>query len=68
MHGLAIELLKGDAGFPTTVFIPVDPTDPQPVPGFLQPKDMHILLTYFEGEYFKSVPYDKYAQKFKSDW
>jgi uncharacterized protein YyaL (SSP411 family) len=68
MHGLAIELLKGEAGFPTTVFIPVDPSDPQPVPGFLQPKDMHTLLTYFAEEHFKKVPYNKYAEKFKSDW
>ena len=68
MHGLAVELLKGDAGFPTTVIIPVDPPDPQPVPGYLQPKDMHTLLSYFAGEHFKKIRYDKYAEKFKSNW
>jgi len=68
MHSLAIELLKGDAGFPTTVIIPVDPADPQAIPGYLQPKDMHTLLSYFSEAHFKNIRYDQYAEKFKSKW
>jgi uncharacterized protein YyaL (SSP411 family) len=68
MHGLAIELLKGEASFPTTVFIPVQPSDPQPVPGYLPPKDIHTLLTYFSGGHYNRVRFDKYAEKFKSNW
>ena len=68
MHSLAIELLKGEAGFPTTVIIPIDPADPQAIPGYLQPKDMHTLLSYFSEANFKKIRYDKYAEKFKSKW
>jgi len=68
MHNLAIELLKGDAGFPTTVIIPVQPNDPQPIPGFLQPAEIHTLLTYFANGHFKTTRYDKYAEKFRSNW
>jgi thioredoxin-related protein len=68
MHGLAVELLKGDAGFPTTVFIPVNPAEPQPIPGFLEPKDIHTLLTYFSEGHYQKVRFDKYAEKFKSSW
>jgi thioredoxin-related protein len=68
MHGLAVELLKGDAGFPTTVFIPVNPAEPQPIPGFLEPKDIHTLLTYFSESHHQKVRFDKYAEKFKSSW
>lgn len=68
MHDLAIELLRGDASFPTTVIIPVQPNEPQPVPGFLQPAEIHTLLTYFANGYFKTIRYDKYAEKFRSNW
>lgn len=68
MHALAIELLKGDAGFPTTVIIPVEQADPQAIPGYLQPKEMHTLLSYFSEGHFPTIRYDKYAEKFKSRW
>jgi len=68
MHNLAIELLKGDAGFPTTVIIPVQPNIPQPIPGFLQPAEIHTVLTFYANDHFKTTPFEKYAQKFRSNW
>jgi thioredoxin-related protein len=68
MHGLAVELLGGNAGFPTTVFIPVNPAEPQAIPGFLQPAEIHPLLTYFSEGHHQKIRFDKYAEKFKSNW
>jgi thioredoxin-related protein len=68
MHELAMSFFQQDAGFPTTVFIPVDQPDPQPVPGYLQPRDLHALLTYFKEGYYKTIRFDLYANKFRSNW
>jgi thioredoxin-related protein len=68
MHGLAVALLGADAGFPTTVFIPENPSTPQAIPGFLKPAEIHPLLTYFSEGHHQKIRFDKYAATFKSDW
>jgi thioredoxin-related protein len=68
MHELAMSFFKQEAGFPTTVFIPFDEPDPQPFSGYLQPGDLHTLLTYYNEGYYKTIRFDLYANKFRSNW
>lgn len=67
-NDFAIYLTGGRLQFPTTVFIPGDGSQPQAIPGYLQPKDFELLLKYFgEGAYGK-IPFEDYQKKFKPEW
>lgn len=68
VNSYAVYLTGGQLSFPTTVFLPADGSDPQPVPGFLEPKDIEVLLKYFgEGQYGKT-PFQEYFKKFSTSW
>ncbi len=64
----AVYLTEGRLEFPTTIFIPVDGTGPQAIPGYLEPKDFELIAKYFgDGEYGKT-PFDQYRKRFKPSW
>src|SRR5271170_7003318 len=43
----AVYITQGKLSFPTTVIIPADGSDPQAIPGYLEPKDIELILKYF---------------------
>ncbi len=67
-NDFAVWLTQGRLEFPTTIIIPTDGSNPQAIPGFLEPKDFELIVKYFgEGEYGKT-PFDRYAKNFKASW
>ncbi len=67
-HELAIALTQGNLSYPTTVIIPGDGSQPQVIPGYLEPKQFEKILKYFgEGKYGK-VPLQEYDRNFKGEW
>ncbi len=67
-NDFAMYLTYGQLSFPTTVIIPTDNSGPQPVPGYLEPKELEMILKYFgEGKYGK-VPFNEYQKGFKASW
>lgn len=64
----AIYLTGGQLSFPTTVFIPADGSQPQPVPGFLEPKDIESILKYFGEGYYGKVAFQDFYKKFSASW
>lgn len=69
VNAFAIEVTRGKLqGFPTTVIVPGDGSLPQAVSGYLETKDMELLLRYFgEGGYGK-VPFDDFRKNFRPQW
>ncbi len=68
INNYALYLTKGQLSFPTTVIIPADGTAPQVIPGYLEIKDMELILKYFgEGNYGKTAFAD-YQKKFVPAW
>jgi thioredoxin-related protein len=64
----AVYVTQGHLSFPTTVIFPVDGSEPQAIPGYLEPKDLELILKYFaEGGYGK-IPFDEYQKNFKPSW
>ena len=64
----AVYVTQGRLEFPTTVIIPADGSEPQAIPGYLEPKDFELIVKYFgEGGYGKT-PFDEYRKNFKSSW
>jgi thioredoxin-related protein len=68
MHDLAIFLTRGQLSFPQTIFIMTASGEPQAIPGYLEVKDMELLLKYFgEGHYGKQA-FSDFQQNFSPSW
>jgi thioredoxin-related protein len=67
-NDFAIYLTKGRLAFPTTVIIPSDGSEPQAIPGYLEPKDLELIVKYFgEGAYGK-MPFQDFQKQFSASW
>ncbi|HTQ29211.1 MAG TPA: DUF255 domain-containing protein [Puia sp.] len=67
INDFAVYITKGQLEFPTTVIIPED-GQPQAIPGYLEPKDLELIVKYFgEGGYGK-IPFEQFQKNFKPSW
>jgi thioredoxin-related protein len=66
-HQLAVALLNGQLSYPTVVFMTRqnDKFQVSPVPGFRQPKEMEILLSYFVDRAFETQSWEDFQKTFK---
>ena len=63
----AVYLTHGQLEFPTTIIIPPG-GEPQAIPGYMQPKELELLVKYFgEGQY-NHQSFDEYQKSFKPSW
>jgi thioredoxin-related protein len=63
----ALYLAHGQLEFPTTIIIPPG-GEPQAIPGYMEPKELELLVKYFgEGKYGK-MSFDEYQKGFKASW
>lgn len=56
----AIALLQGQMSYPSIVYLDEAFNMIQPVPGYMNAKDFHQIITYFGGNYHKKEQYDIY--------
>jgi thioredoxin-related protein len=65
-HQLAVALLQGQLSYPTVVFLTQEgeKLGVSPVPGYREPKDMEILLSYFADKAYKTKAFDEYQKSF----
>jgi len=68
MNDFAIYLSKGQLMFPTTVVLPADGSEPQAIPGYLEPKDFELIAKYFGEGHYGKTPFADYQKNFKSSW
>jgi thioredoxin-related protein len=64
----AVYLTNGRLQFPTTVFIPVDGSGPQAIPGYFAPKDFELIVKYFGENGYGKIPFASFQQNFKPSW
>ncbi len=67
-HGLAIELLYGRMGYPTTVLLSGINAQPAPLAGYLKPKALEAPLKYFGEAAFKTQDFTAFKKSFTSSW
>ena len=68
INDFALYATNGQASFPTTVIILKDGTPPIPIPGFMEPKQLEIIVRYFgDGEY-KTKTFPEFQKTFHSSW
>jgi len=63
----ALYLTHGQLEFPTTIIIPPGEA-PQAIPGYLEPKELELLVKYFGDGAYKSEGFDVYQKRFKGSW
>ena len=63
----AVYLTHGRLEFPTTIIIPPG-QEPQAIPGYMEPKDLELLVKYFGEGAYKTRPFDDYLKDFKASW
>lgn len=62
-HTLAIKLLEGQMGYPTTTFLNLDHSKIQNVPGYIDANEMNYMLRYFGENKHLSMQYDEFKRK-----
>ncbi len=65
---LAVELMRGAMSYPTSIFFEENFTNPQPVPGYLDIKNIQPILNYLGGNHQKTTPYQDYQKAFVITW
>ena len=63
----AMYLTHGRLEFPTTIII-APGQEPQAIPGFLEPKDLELLVKYFGEGAYRTTSFDDYQKSFKASW
>ncbi|OFY66919.1 MAG: hypothetical protein A2V64_02965 [Bacteroidetes bacterium RBG_13_43_22] len=65
-HQLAVALLNGQLSYPTVVFLTQEneKLGVSPVPGYREPKDMEVLLSYFAEKAYNAKSFDDYQRSF----
>jgi thioredoxin-related protein len=65
-HQLAVALLNGQLSYPTVVFLTQKDgkVAVAPVPGFKQPKEMEVLLSFFAGNAYETQKWEEFQKNF----
>ena len=67
VNEFAIYIAHGQMEFPTTIIIPPG-GEPMPIPGYMEPKQLELIVKYFgEGQYGK-IPFEEFQKGFKGEW
>ena len=66
-HQLAVALLNGQLSYPTVVFLTQQGKQlaVSPVPGFRQPRDMEVLLSFFADKAYDTQKWEDFQKSFK---
>jgi thioredoxin-related protein len=68
VNEFALYLTQGQLEFPNTVIFPDIQKTPANIPGFMEPKEMEVILKYFGDEVYKKQNFNEYSANFKSTW
>lgn len=64
----AIQLLRGQMSYPTTVILEEGFQNPQVIPGYLEVKAIEPILKYIGGNFHKTTPWEEFAKSYKLTW
>ncbi len=65
---IALYLSGGQLSYPTTVIIPPNGEGPQPIPGYLAPNELELIVKYFGEGAYRKQDFPSYQKKFKGEW
>jgi uncharacterized protein YyaL (SSP411 family) len=68
VNELAVYLLFGRMGYPTTVLLSAINAQPAPLSGYLKPAELEPPLKFFGDGTYKNKNFPEYMKSFKSEW
>jgi len=68
VNDFALYATQGQLAFPNTVIFPQKENIPSAIPGFMEPKEIEIILKYFGEGYYKTENFNEYSANFKAKW
>jgi thioredoxin-related protein len=67
-HPFAKEMLHDQLSYPTSIFMEENFQTPQVIPGYLDVKQMEMILKYVAEGVYKKTPFPEYQANFKPTW
>ena len=64
-HQLAVALLQGELSYPTVVFLNEKAQLLTPVPGYREPKEMEVLMSFFANKAYETQKFEDFEKTFK---
>lgn len=64
----AIQLLRGQMSYPTTVIMEENFQNPQIIPGYQDVKAIEPILKYIAENHYKTTPWEQYSKTAKVTW
>lgn len=68
INDFAMFVTSGQLSFPTTVIITDENAAPIPVAGFMEAKELELILRYFGDGDYKTKTFPEYQKTFRSSW
>jgi thioredoxin-related protein len=65
---LAVYLLNGSMGYPTTILLSAINAQPAPLPGFLKPSELEPPLRFIGDGAYKAKEFPEYMKDFTAKW
>ncbi len=68
VNDFALYATQGQLSFPNTIIFPEIRETPAAIPGFMEPKEIEVILKYFGEGYYKTQNFNEYSANFKAKW
>ena len=68
VNDFTMYVTSGQPGFPTTVILTDDHSDPISIQGFMEPKEIEPILKYFGDGAYKTESFEVFKTTFKASW
>ena len=68
VNDFAIYVTQGRLAFPNTIIFPKNDRQPASVPGYMQPKEIEVILKYFGEGNYNAEDFGEFSKNFKVTW
>ncbi len=68
INDFALFLTQGQPSFPSTIIIVDDIPTPIAIPGFMEPKELELIVKYFGEGAYKDKTFPEFQKTFRSTW
>lgn len=68
INDFAVYVTQGQLAFPNTIIFPKKDQLPASIPGYMQPKEIELILKYFGEGNYKAENFNEFSKNFKATW
>lgn len=68
VNDFSLYVTRGQLAFPNTIIFPKKDQQPASIPGYMQPKEIEVILKYFGEEHYNTENFSEFSKNFKTTW